>query len=204
VKKLGVLLIILAICLPAYSQVLVYSVSYNLRGVAGPALEGTDLETGKEKFRGYLVCDVDLSAADPCMALIVYSRDDIGAKVYEKMVLHVEEFYGVAAHPYACALGIVYGEGDARAILTGNVKAINIGASSKGFAARSLKGYIIIHRTLPLTENEGFGSGVIKAKLNLSRTKEYNREKLSFERAVHEVIDELEDSGYAPYQSPII
>lgn len=200
-KKLGVFWVILAICLPAYSQVLVYSVSCNIRGVAGPALEGTDLETGKAKFRGYLVCDVSLATADPCMALIVYSRDDIGTKVYEKIVLHVDSFYPVVNHPYACALGIGYGEEDAWAILTGNIKAMNIGADDTEFVARRLKGYIIIRRTLPLTENEGYGSGIIKARLNLSRTKEYNREKLSLERVVYEIIEGLEDSGYDPYQS---
>jgi hypothetical protein len=188
-------------CLPAYGQVLVYSVSYNLRGVVGPAFDGTDLETGKAKFRGYLVCDATLTTADPCMALIVYGSDDIGTKVYEEMVLHIDNFYPVLDHPYACALGIVYGEEDAWAILTGNIKSINIGADDMEFVARRLKGYILIHRTLPLTENEGYGSGIIKAKLILSRTKECNREKLSFERAVYEIIEGLEDRGYDLYQS---
>jgi hypothetical protein len=88
-----------------------------------------------------------------------------------------------------------------RAVLTGDAEAADTGADGTTVVARRLTGHILINGDLPLplSDDEGYGSGTVKARLNLDWTRECNSEELTFEGAVSEIIGYLEDRGYDPY-----
>ena len=185
--------------LPSYGEILVYSVSINVTGVAGTVGEERNWELGRGRFHGYLVCDAAL-AGEPNTSLIVYGWDDTGDNAYERIDLILDEFYPVYNHPYVYTVGLSFDEAW-RAVLTGNAEATDIGADGTTVVARRLTGHILIngYLPLPLSDDEGYGSGTVKARLNLNWTRECNIEELTLERAVNEIIEYLEDRGYEPY-----
>jgi len=193
-KKLGILLIVLAVCLPAYSQVLVYSVTSTVRGVSDP-VEG-DLGWGTVVSHGYLVADADLSG-EAELSLILYGRDDNGNKAFEVFELGLDEFYPVNNSPYTFTAGVYY-DNLWLAILTGYAREINIGGGT-ALVAQGLTGHILIFGDLPLSENDAYGSGIVAARLKLTWTRQYNKEELSFGDAVDRVIEYLENKGYTEY-----
>jgi hypothetical protein len=87
-KKLGVLLVVLAICLPSYGTILVYKTTLKSSPVAFRDNESVGWETGSGSAKAYMVIDVNL--ADPNVddiqsALIPYGKGDangITKKVY--------------------------------------------------------------------------------------------------------------------------
>jgi alpha-tubulin suppressor-like RCC1 family protein len=184
---------------PSYGEILVYSVSINVTGVAGTVGEEGSWELGRGRFHGYLVCSAVL-ADEPNAALIVYGRDDTGDKSYEIIALILDKFYLVYNHPYVYTVGLSFDEAW-QAVLTGNAEATDIGADGTAVVARRLTGHILINADLPLplSDDEGYGSGTVKARLNLDWTREYNIEELTLESAVNDIIKYLEYRGYDPY-----
>ena len=197
-KKLSILLIVLALCLPAYSAYspnLVYSVSCNVRGAMGPVEGDWTMERGI--YHGYVVVGGEFSSqAD--IALIMYGCDGGGYKVYEFIDIFIHDYFLLQNSPYECVVGIGMSEEDNWATLTGSPRMWNIGGI-KALIPLALTGHILIWGDMPFTEDEAYGCGIITARLQTAWTKKYNGQGLSFAEVVDAIEAHLIGLGYEEY-----
>lgn len=197
-KKLILLLVLVALCVPAYGDILIYKVSIKVQGIA----ENGSAEMGKASLKGYLVLDVVDFSTSPIMivddTLLVYGKDNIGDKIYNSTNtgLWIDGFVidsKSAVFAYMNAWG-------ADLSATGKSKMTDIGTLQDEVIAKSLKG--------ALTTNPGgmsdpldpvtslYGSGKVSAKLDSKYTKEANEDTLTLANVVLEIEDYLLDKGY--------
>jgi hypothetical protein len=191
-KKLvtmAAVLIILDICLPAYSNavtdanILVYKVS-----ISGKALTYDDNEVGSASMRGYLVVEVDVASTD--CNFIVYGKDDDGNKIQTYWDLTINRSLqdsSIGVHFEEFTWGIFEGN-----LIGKNAKEMDIGAAEEAIVAKSLTGHILMW-VGPLMAEAMTGSGKISMKLDNRLTQEYNgegKDRVAAAIAIQELLDE--------------
>ena len=199
-KKLAMLLLVLALCLPSYGDILVYRVH-----VAAKAIDSTgdDAILSSGSIRGYLVIDIDTTdpEADPeAGALILYGKDGNGDKVQinEGDLIWDYSLYAMAKADTYAVFAELYGsidDGDlvdTDAVLIGKTVLTNIGfgAADKRPVPMFMKGNVLLWSD-PFDVLDIGGSGVVQASLHLSWTKAYNAgEGTAFDDVVIDIMEE--------------
>jgi hypothetical protein len=203
-KKLvtmAVLLIVLGLCLPAYSadandNVLVYKVS-----ISGKVIDDVNgIQSGS--IKGYLVVDVNTAITDVNTTiddcnLIAYGKNDDGVKVQYTWAgvnydADVTSSIGVDFwQPGYWFEGILIGK---------NVKETDIGVDADVEVAKNLSGHILLWcDPLTGTSYELLGSGKISMKLDNRFTRECNELDYTTTEAVTAIEEYLEvEKGYLP------
>ena len=190
-KKLVIVLAVLAFCLPAYAAdpdaVLVYKVSGLLKGI-----NIDQGEQGKIKFRAALVINVDFSGAGPAVlndALILYGDDAAG--VYSVVTLNntigAGPFVQTTSAKGKLAWGIeAFGPGNWRAVVTGRAKDYNIGSlvSDEEVVAKSLKGNVNANGVLAHYGEDVIGAGKVNLRLHRKLTRAANELDATFAETV--------------------
>jgi len=197
-KKLvtmAVLLIVLGICLPAYSvtdvndNILVYKVS-----ISGKVFDVNGFGSGRVK--GYAV--VDVNTTDVNSAFIAYGKYD-GDKIQETWVISVERDLEEIG---SWGVGVEFWEKSDywfEGIALGKAKETDIGVDDEALVAKSLSGNILLWVN-PLTGEELLGSGKISLKLDRNTTEEFNALDYTIAEAVAEIEEYLEvEKEYIPY-----
>ena len=198
--KLVMVLAVLALCLPAYGDVLVYKTSITASGFA--INEG---EKGKVQARGYFVVDIDLAGAENMNNADTLSLDaelvlywKAGGNKWRKTVVVdtfditlVEVDNGRKVYIVA-ELEVDVTEGTVVAILAGPEKNTDVGLPSKYYVPTGLKGSALV------SGNSYMGSGKVSLRLD-SKTK-YANDNLNgnFDYAVDWLEDYLDDKDYEP------
>jgi hypothetical protein len=200
-KKLAMLLVVLALCLPSYGDILIYKVT-----IAGRAISEDEdgASIGSGTIRGYEVVDVNVADVNnPVIeddALIVYGKDDDGDKLQVNVENVIAEEDGYiqlemekAGH---WAVGVEV-ESFTDAVLIGKAKEIDIGfgKTEKRIVAKSLTGHGILWGD-PISEEGLIGSGKVTAELKTDWTKDANEEETAFDDVVAGIQDYLTDKGY--------
>jgi len=209
-KKLAMLLLVLALCLPSYGDILVYKVS-----IAGKVIgnTGEDAIFSNQNLKGYMVIDIDTTDPDneaDESALIVYGKVD-GEKVQINLGDLLDYYYMDAmakADTYAVFAGLyssIDGGGDlvdVSAVLIGKATLTNIGFEDQRIVAKSLAGNFLLWSDpfgdLDLSIE---GSGKIKADLQSNWTKAYNAGEVDFADAVAD-IQEVKLADYEDITGP--
>jgi len=199
--KLVMVLAVLALCLPAYGDVLVYKISIKASGFdinAG--------EAGKVKARGYLVVDFDLTVLADMQSgdseeldaeLVLYGKE--GGYKWRKTVV-VDTFditfveVGNRSKPHTVAeMEVDVREGTVVAILAGPDKSTDIGLSRKYYVPAGLKGSALV------SGDSYMGSGKISVKLDSTATKDANLYLGGdSDDTVEGLEDYLQDKGHEP------
>jgi hypothetical protein len=187
--KLVMLLVVLALCLPAYGDILVYKVSIKVKGI-----DVDEDERGTLKARGYLVVEADFGFGDIYdSSLILYGKDDEGDKVQETFVDAIDYFIWLeTSHGAILDIG-----GVGEAVLTGKAKPTNVGTDEKVDIAKKMTGNVLVDGVLPLVGFDALGSGTISARLHSKWTKDANEDGgIAFGVVVGIVELYLDDKGY--------
>jgi hypothetical protein len=201
-KKLLMLLIVLALSLPAYAEVLVYKTT-----MTGPRF-GID-GVKKAKVRGYLVVEVDantISNLENGQAAPTWGRQILYVKDGRQKWRSVSQsgpamtYYQPGQkkgtmffeHSYVYTLGTH--QGDIQSAAYGRVRRILIGTGKpKPRIPTKFKGYV---------DWGGWeGSGCLTMKLASKRTKNANRENKTLDQVVQALDNRLKSEGYdlSPY-----
>jgi len=192
-KKLVMLLAVLALCMPAYGEILVYKVSGRAKGI-----DIDDQVMGTAKFRGYHVVDVNFNG-EPNIeddVLIVYGRDENGDKIGGGYGEAIADFMQVDIASFAWAVWLNLDD-QVIGTVTGKARERNIGADDDEIVALRMKGHLLVDGVVPPTFHDSVGSGKISARLKRKWTRDYNEEGANVNDVVDEIIDYLIDKGYA-------
>jgi hypothetical protein len=198
VKKLSTMiasLIVLGICLPAYSQsqatdanILVYKVS-----MSGKALTADGIESGT--IRGYVVAEVDVASTN--CNFIAYGKDDAGNKFQKSWDSYIDRELQDSCIGVYFADTATGGNSICGNLIGNKAKEMDIGAADEALIAKSLTGHFLLWVN-PLTLDDLLGSGKISLKLDNRLTKEYNGEGKDRIAAAIAVQEYLEEKGYVP------
>ncbi len=206
-KKLVMLLAVLALCIPAYGEILVYKTKAKIL-----AYEYDDPEKLKETYTGYMVLDVNLD--DTGGLLEIEDKVDIwywkGSKYYlvdytfelDLWLLDLgspwvvlSDFWSYLYIPIPPDEGYF---GQIWAVTSGKGRETNIGNGEKRRIAKSTKGHCLCEQ-----DGESFlGSGTVSSRLSTKFTRIGNRANEcdgDFEDTVDAITEYLEGKGYEDY-----
>lgn len=174
-RKLLLLVIVAAMCVPCYGGILVYKTSTSATVFTGDVKE-------VQKDRGYLVLDVDFDTQTVNSAQQV----TYGDAEQETTVVSVE---------FSTPTGFIvadYSGNDKDAILFGKATLTDIGLSGDETVAKSLKGSMLVG-----LGTADLGTGTYSAKLDTKMTKAANGVEDTIAEVVADIVASLEDK-YEP------
>jgi hypothetical protein len=184
------ILLMMGVCSTSYSTVLCYNVYGLVRAVDTQADE-----LDRTVINGFLVVDINESeGALYGSSLLLYGRDEQGAKVYRVY----DDVTNMTLSGNALALVINAGEG-CTIILTGNMRERRFGYPSRlnVNAANYLEGSLQIQSGMLLDLNQTLvGSGYLTAILNLDQTRNAQTNGTDVWTLSDQIIDRLESRGY--------
>jgi hypothetical protein len=182
-KKFTLLLIVLAICLPAYSKVLVYSSNMS---VTGASIDAGDPNAvlGAGAAKSYLVLDVndDTNTVIDRAAWIPFNKrdkifvvnstitnNDVQIQTGVKSNVWIWDFNSQDSFAEVAALDII------SARFVGKTSLVKYGATSLGQIPRSMKGAAVLDSVDPgQDDDEFYGIGTPKVSLDNAFTKRAN------------------------------
>jgi hypothetical protein len=202
-RKLIVLLVVLAFGLPAYGDILVYKTT-----ISGKRLEASGVRSGK--VRGYLVLEFDLHEMKDMYNGQQYELDTWPLSRAKRILYtgkrknkwqdtqEADDFcltffkrgkkkriLAEASFEYSLASRI----GDLDTVAYGTPKATKVGLAFRPVIPRMLKGHCLF-------AGDWEGSGKETVKLASKKTKNANRSGRTFDNVVAGIEDNLEDAGY--------
>ena len=196
--KLVMLLVVVALSVPAYGEILLYR---SIEKDTYFRYEAGEWKVEKEKNKGYIVLNVDYATGTiEDASAISYWKGDKGNKGYNVGVVDLELVIVDAKRKSWVILEKIADPEELSIIMmAGNAKDTNIGTGQKREVARSLKGYILDDDTPD--PDRSLQMSTISLRLYSKWTKWFNNPagpNQDFNLSVQEVIDYLEDKGYQP------
>ena len=196
-KKLMFVLIALVFCLPAYSDILIYSVTGGARGIV--EWDADQFVLGRTNVKGFLVLDVDVAVPEvDASALILYGRNFDGEKVQATFddVMDADGFAIYEVDSYTVSAETYYG-GLYYARVIGRARARYIGSDDEQIVPMLLKGVMYIDG-LPFDNvGEVVGCGQLRLDLKLGWIRDANEGGEGFDDVVAAIVEYLVDKGYA-------
>ena len=179
-KKLAMLLFVLALCLPSYGDILVYKVSIASKAIV---IDEDVAYIGGETTKGYLVVDVDFTNAEEpdidSSALVLYGKDLDGFKRQVNMgdMTHTYNQDPMEKVGKNWAVGVWASREIGEMVVIGKAtwRDIGFGKLEKRIVATSLTGHGI-WRYDPIKGIPLMSSGTVKADLQSNWTKAYNED----------------------------
>ena len=192
-KKLAMLLVILALCVPSYGDILVYKVTISGKAILEGAGEFAVIKS--ITIKGYSVVDLDSENDE----LIVYGKELDGDKYQRNIggVLEDLDWWNLEKEgQYAVATWVKDGQlGELALIGTAKLIDIGYGKDNKEYAPSSMAGHGKVWND-PITDAIIMGSGSVTATLDGSLTKTANQWGQDFEYTVNRVEQILNNQGY--------
>jgi hypothetical protein len=201
-RKLVGLVVVLAafgFCAPSYGYILVYKVTGGMKAVEW----NVQKKIINVSVKGYAAIDInDSNGAVDDKQMVIYGKDASGNLKY-----YVDSFdkdhAKVALYQIASVVELDIWDYNSPFyydfVMTGNVKATDIGTGSKQLAASSLSGSLVTWWAQLLdSSQELFGSGAATMTLDTAQTKAANHGSLTVDDVVSMFVVGLDAKGYHP------
>jgi hypothetical protein len=192
-KKLTVLLIVLAVCLPGYGQILIYKAA-----TVAKVYEADSHEFVTAAIKSYIIIEVnDINSLNVInSAEIRYFKDAVGNKIQDTVAINLDLSRDTLAGKKNDAVIASYEEpGDITGILLGKTTQVFIATGQKRSIPIKLDGQLLIDGTVQSLNL--VGTAKLTATLKTAWTKTANDFDLSFAEAVSEIQGFLLDAGFA-------